>query len=98
MLFLPDTPRWYNAQNRREEGDATLAQLADSEVDSDVVQRARQEILAVIEVELEASASLRWTDFLSMGIYDKRKMKIIRRFVDLFLVADVEGVAGDELD
>lgn len=34
MYFLPDTPRWYYARNRWEEGDAVLAQLNDSTVDS----------------------------------------------------------------
>ena len=79
MWFLPDTPRWYYARNRFEEGDAVLAQLNDTDVDSEKVQYTRCEILAAIESELEASASLSWKDFLTMGIVDKTRMKIIRR-------------------
>ena len=58
MYFLPDTPRWYYARNRWEEGDQILARLNDSEVDDSKVQQTRREILAAIEAELEANTSL----------------------------------------
>ena len=74
----------YYARNRHEEGDAVLAQLNDADVDSENVQYTRREILAAIESELEASASLHWKDFLTMGIVDKTRMKIIRRICICF--------------
>ncbi|KAK5732534.1 hypothetical protein LTR17_010473 [Elasticomyces elasticus] len=77
MYFLPDTPRWYYARKyvspcypclrRWDEGDAALAQLNDSEVHSEKVQNTRREILAAIEAELEANASLNWKQFVTMG-------------------------------
>ncbi len=84
MYFLPDTPRWYYARNRFEEGDAVLAQLNDTDVTSEKVQFTRREIMAAIEAELEANASLRWTDFLTLGFVDKTKMKIVRRICMCF--------------
>ena len=79
MYFLPDTPRWYYARNRYEEGDAVLAKLNDLDIDSEKVPQARRDILTSIEAELEANASLKWKHFLAMGIVDKTRIKIIRR-------------------
>ena len=84
MWFLPDTPRWYYARSRFEEGDAILVQLYEEPIESERVQYTRREILAAIESELEASASLHWKDFLTMGIVDKTRMKIIRRICICF--------------
>lgn len=84
MYFLPDTPRWYYARNRFEEGDAILSQLYEEPIDSEKVQYTKREIMAAIESELEASASLHWKDFLTMGIVDKTRMKIIRRICICF--------------
>ncbi|KAK4888138.1 hypothetical protein LTR27_012924 [Elasticomyces elasticus] len=53
--------------SRWDEGDAALAQLNDAEVDSEKVQNTRREILAAIEAELEANASLNWKQFVTMG-------------------------------
>ncbi|KAK4915782.1 hypothetical protein LTR49_016151 [Elasticomyces elasticus] len=53
--------------SRWDEGDAALAQLNDSEVHSEKVQNTRREILAAIEAELEANASLNWKQFVTMG-------------------------------
>lgn len=84
MWFLPDTPRWYYARNRFEEGDAVLAQLNDTDADSEKVQYTRREIMANIEAELEANSSLRWQDFLTSGIVDNTRMKIVRRICICF--------------
>ncbi|KAK4959132.1 hypothetical protein LTR10_003931 [Elasticomyces elasticus] len=59
--------------SRWDEGDAALAQLNDSEVDSEKVQDTRREILAAIEAELEANASLNWKQFVTMGKNIKAK-------------------------
>ncbi|KAK4569393.1 hypothetical protein LTR86_003156 [Recurvomyces mirabilis] len=97
MYFLPDTPRWYYAVNRWEEGDATLAQLNDADVSSEKVQRTRQEILASIEAELEANASLNWKPFLTMGIVDKTRLKIIRRLSMCFWLPMIREWMGSSL-
>lgn len=97
MFFLPDTPRWYYARNRHAEGDAVLARLNDSEIDSDKVQIARQEILLAIEAELEASASLHWKQFITMGIVDETPMKIIRRLCICFWLPMIREWMGSSL-
>ena len=96
MLFLPDTPRWYYAMNREEEGDRTLAQLSDADMHADKVQHTKQEILINIEQQLEASASLNWTQFLTMGIVGKTRMKNIRRLCICFwlpMLREWQGVS-----
>jgi hypothetical protein len=95
MYFLPDTPRWYYARNRWEEGDAVLAQLNDADVSSEQVQQTRREILLSIEAELEANSSLHWKDFLTMGIVDKTRMKIIRRLVMCFWLPMIREWVGN---
>ncbi|KAF2105821.1 MFS transporter [Lophiotrema nucula] len=97
MWFLPDTPRWYYARNRWEEGDAILARLNDAPVDSERVQHTRREILAAIEAEMEANSSLRWKDFLTMGIVDKTRMKIIRRLCMCFWLPMIREWMGSSL-
>ncbi|KAJ4363028.1 hypothetical protein N0V83_010146 [Neocucurbitaria cava] len=97
MWFLPDTPRWYYARNRFEEGDAVLAQLNDTPVESEKVQYTRREILAAIEAELEANSSLHWKQFLTMGIVDKTRMKIIRRLCMCFWLPMIREWMGSSL-
>lgn len=50
LLFLPDTPRWYYARDRHEEGDKTLARLHGKDVNDEAVQTMRREILASLHV------------------------------------------------
>ena len=97
MWFLPDTPRWYYARNRFEEGDAVLVQLYEEPIESERVQYTRREIMAAIESELEATASLHWKDFLSMGIVDRTRMKIIRRICICFWLPMIREWMGSSL-
>ncbi|KAH7382676.1 MFS transporter [Phaeosphaeria sp. MPI-PUGE-AT-0046c] len=97
MWFLPDTPRWYYARNRWEEGDAVLARLNDTPIDSEKVQTTRREILSAIEAELEANSSLHWKQFLTMGIVDKTRMKIIRRLCMCFWLPMIREWMGSSL-
>jgi hypothetical protein len=93
MYFLPDTPRWYYARNRPEEGDAVLCQLHDAAIDSPKVQQTRMEIMNAIEIELEANSSLHWKQFLTFGVVDKTELKIIRRIMICFWLPMVNGWA-----
>ncbi|KUJ12466.1 MFS transporter [Mollisia scopiformis] len=97
MFFLPDTPRWYYARNRLEEGDAVLARLNDLPVSSPEVQQTRQEIMLAIEAELEATASLHWKQFLTMGITDRTPMKIVRRLCICFWLPMIREWMGSSL-
>lgn len=97
MYFLPDTPRWYYAQNRPDEGDAILARLNDTPLDSPQVQQIRQEILLTIEAELEATSSLNWKQFLTMGVTDKSDLKIVRRLCICFWLPMIREWMGSSL-
>jgi MFS family permease len=97
MLFLPDTPRWYYARNRIPEGDAILARLHDAPEDDPGVQQTKQEILLAIEAELEASASLHWNQFLTMGIIDRSPLKIARRLSICFWLPFIREWMGSSL-
>ncbi|KAK3622728.1 hypothetical protein LTR56_022021 [Elasticomyces elasticus] len=110
MYFLPDTPRWYYARKvsfgeniRWDEGDAALAQLNDSEVHSEKVQNTRREILAAIEAELEANASLNWKQFVTMGENidcgqgEPGRLKVVRRLVMCFWLPMIREWMGSSL-
>ena len=98
MLFLPDTPRWYYARGRNDEGDAVLARLHDTtSADDHKVQHTRQEIMLAIEAELEASASLHWKQFITMGITDRSPLKIARRLVICFWLPFIREWMGSSL-
>lgn len=86
MWFLPDTPRWYYAKKRYEEGDLVLSQLYDEDINSKSVQETRRQILEIIESQTKASESLHWTMFLTSGIIDRTRMKIIRRLCMCFWI------------
>lgn len=51
MSIMPDTPRWYYAQNRHAEGDDVLARLHSSPLEHDSVQQQKREIIASLELE-----------------------------------------------
>lgn len=51
MIVLPDTPRWYYAQNRHTEGDEVLARLHSLPIDHENVQRQKNEIVTSIAFE-----------------------------------------------
>ncbi|KAK4919572.1 hypothetical protein LTR49_012792 [Elasticomyces elasticus] len=83
--------------SRWDEGDAALAQLNDSEVDSEKVQNTRREILAAIEAELEANASLNWKQFVTMGFTDHTRLKVVRRLVMCFWLPMIREWMGSSL-
>jgi hypothetical protein len=97
MFFLPDTPRWYYARNRPDEGDAVLSQLNDLPVDSEKVQQIRREIMIAIEIEMEANSSLNWKQFLTLGVVDKTKLKIVRRIMICFWLPMIREWMGSSL-
>jgi MFS family permease len=61
------------------------------------VQHTRREILAAIEAELEANSSLHWKQFLTMGIVDNTRMKIIRRLCMCFWLPMIREWMGSSL-
>lgn len=97
MFFMPDTPRWYYARNREAEGDAVLTRLNNSTIDDPAVQKTKQEILVAIEAELEATTSLRWQKFLTMGLTDKTPMRIVLRLCICFWIPMLQEWMGCSL-
>lgn len=77
MLILPDTPRWYYARGRLDEGDAVLQRLHDLPADHPNVQRQRDEILTTIRLEDEAENRL---SLLSL-VWDNTELRVGRRIV-----------------
>ncbi|KAI6813612.1 putative sugar transporter STL1 [Hortaea werneckii] len=82
LLFLPDTPRWYYARDRHEEGDKTLAHLHGKDVNDEAVQTMRRDILASLH-EDDGEKS----DFnIKMLFWDHSNLQIDRRLRTSFLI------------
>lgn len=94
MWFLPDTPRWYYAKGRPEQGDDALCRLTDLPLEDPKVQQTRREIFIAMEAELEAKSSLKWTQFLTSGITDKTPLRIVRRLCICFWLPFIREWTG----
>lgn len=94
MFFLPDTPRWYFARNRNELGEDALCRLTGLTIEDAKVQETKREIFLAMEAEEEAKASLRWTQFATMGITDKTPLRIVRRLVICFWLPFIREWTG----
>lgn len=97
MFFMPDTPRWYYARSRPEEGDDALCRIADLDREHPTITQIKREIFMAIEMEEEAKSSLRWTAFLSMGITDKTPLRIVRRLVICFWLPFIREWTGSSM-
>lgn len=88
LLFLPDTPRWYYAQGRFEEGDAILARLHDLSVDHPTVEAQRADIIKSIEDEASVKFSL------AQLLWDNSDLRIGRRLRTSFLILFIQQFLG----
>ena len=82
MLLLPDTPRWYYARKRNDEGDAVLARLHDLPLEHPHVQKQRQEILESIKLEEEDENKFK----LISLVWDTTDLKAGRRIRIAFML------------
>ncbi|KAI6788842.1 putative sugar transporter STL1 [Hortaea werneckii] len=90
LLFLPDTPRWYYARDRHEEGDKTLARLHGKDVNDEAVQTMRRDILASLH-EDDGEKS----DFnVKMLFWDNSDLQIGRRLRTSFLILFAQQFLG----
>lgn len=90
LLLLPDTPRWYYAQNRNEEGDAILCRLWDRDISDPGVQGMRTAILSAIQLE-----DMEKSDFNPMWlIWDTSNLRIGRRIRIAGLLMAVQQMMG----
>ena len=89
MIMLPDTPRWYYSKGRMEDGDSVLAGLHGQSLESEAVQRQKQEILEAIALE-DVHARLNLLDLL----WDRSKLKSGRRLRISFLILAIQQNMG----
>lgn len=89
MALLPDTPRWYYARGKMDKGDDVLARLHGMPLDSEPVQRQKQEILDTIELE-KTHARINLLDLL----WDRSELKTGRRLRISFLILAIQQNMG----
>ncbi|ODV91687.1 hypothetical protein CANCADRAFT_259 [Tortispora caseinolytica NRRL Y-17796] len=87
---LPDTPRWYYATDRIEQGDDTLAALFDLPIDHPDVMEVKNDILNAIALEHEAESSIRFKDFF----WDKTETKSAWRTLLPFIIMSSQQLLG----
>lgn len=63
-----------------------LTRLNDTTIDDPRVAKTKSEIMIAIEAELEASSSLHWKQFITMGITDHTSLRIVRRLSICFWI------------
>ena len=85
---MPDTPRWYYARGRIEEGDAILARLHELPADHKTVTDMRKTILETIEEEKRNRFDV-WTLF-----WDNTEAQVGRRLRTSFLILFVQQLLG----
>lgn len=90
LLLLPDTPRWYYAKDRYEEGDRILCRLWDREISDPEVQAMKTSILAAIKLE-----DMEKSDFNPMWlVWDTSNLRIGRRIRIACLLMAVQQMMG----
>lgn len=93
MLILPDTPRWYYAQDRLAEGDSVLSRLHDKPLEHPEVQLQRKEILDSIELEEHEENKLS----LKTLVWDNTELRVGRRIRISFLILSIQQMMGMSL-
>ncbi|RVX74849.1 hypothetical protein B0A52_01126 [Exophiala mesophila] len=93
MFFMPDTPRWYYARGRNEEGDDVVARLHDRPVEDPAVQAMRNEILASIKLEDEDEHKFNVIDLF----WDRSDLKAGRRIRISFMILSLQQMMGINL-
>lgn len=88
FVFLPDTPRWYYARGRMEEGDAVLARLHKLPVEHEKVQAVRKQVLDAIEEEAKTHFNI-WLLF-----WDTSENQVGRRLRTSFLILFMQQLLG----
>lgn len=90
MFLLPDTPRWYYAKGRTEEGDAVLCRLHDRPLDDINVQITKQEILTAIEIESRETSKFKVSELF----WDNSDLQTGRRIRIAFLLLFIQTLMG----
>ncbi|KAJ5683450.1 Major facilitator superfamily domain general substrate transporter [Penicillium macrosclerotiorum] len=90
MFLLPDTPRWYYARNRLDEGDEILARLHDRPISDLAVQEMRQSIILSIQHEAEVTKRISLLDL----VWDRTNLRVGRRIRISFLILSIQQMMG----
>ncbi|KAJ5564951.1 hypothetical protein N7513_001193 [Penicillium frequentans] len=97
MVFLPDTPRWYYARDRIDEGDKTLSRIygvyrtgINNSNDIEEIRVLRASIMENFEVEEESSNRL---TLLSL-IWDNTPLRVGRRVRISFIILAIQQSMG----
>ncbi|KAL5363129.1 general substrate transporter [Aspergillus floccosus] len=97
MVFCPDTPRWYYARRRIEEGDATLARFygvyrdgTPDFQDYPELQSIKSDVMQNFEVETEEENRL---TLLSL-IWDNTPLRVGRRVRISFMILAIQQMNG----
>jgi len=97
MIFLPDTPRWYYARNRIDEGDKTLSRIygvyrtgINNSNDIEEIRILKASIMENFEVEEESSNRL---TLLSL-IWDNTPLRVGRRVRISFIILAIQQSMG----
>jgi len=86
LLLLPDTPRWYYARGRLEEGDAVLVQLHDLPANHPNVLNQRKEILDSCCLEAEDENKLT----IKSLFWDNTELRVGRRVRISFMILSLQ--------
>ncbi|KAJ5810202.1 uncharacterized protein N7503_002420 [Penicillium pulvis] len=97
MVFLPDTPRWYYARDRIDEGDKTLSRIygvyrtgINNSNDLEEIRVLKASIMENFEVEEESSNRL---TLLSL-IWDNTPLRVGRRVRISFIILAIQQSMG----
>lgn len=90
MTLLPDTPRWYYAGGREEEGDAVLARLHAQSIEHPDVQAQKLEIMRAIKLEEQNENKFRYLDL----IWDRSELRAGRRIRIAYLLMVFQNMMG----
>lgn len=89
----PDTPRYYYARSRNDQGDNTLERLYGKPIADAEVEQSRKDILASIELEKVATASLRIKDFF----WDTSDLQAARRIRTGVILVGIGYMIGTDM-
>lgn len=81
LFMLPDTPRWYYARGRMEDGDSVLARLHALPVEHEAVQLVKSEIMASLKEE-DDEGKINWLTLF----WDNTELQFGRRLRTSFLI------------
>ncbi|KAK5062648.1 hypothetical protein LTR84_004721 [Exophiala bonariae] len=93
ILLLPDTPRWYFARNRDDEGLKVLSRLYDLSIDHEQVQEMMETIRTSIKLEEQDEHRFNWLDLF----WDRSDLKVGRRVRISFLILSMQQMMGINL-